>query len=267
MSGTSGASGPTSPHGLADVAAAEVPPPARTTAYGPDPAQVYDVREPAGPGAPRGTVAVVHGGFWRAEHDRAHAAAQAQALAEEGWVVAVVEYRRTGMPGGGWPGTLEDVRTALTAVAADPDLPGPLLAVGHSAGGHLALWAASQADTPLDGVVALGGCVDLATSARLDLGDGATQRLMGGGPDEVPDRYATADPAQLLPARVPVVLVHGTADDRVPVEISHSYAALAAGSTRPVTVEELPGVGHYELIDPRDPAFARVLHAVASLAA
>ena len=100
----------------------DVAPPARTTAYGIDPAQVYDVRVPAGD--PTGTtVVVVHGGFWRAEWDRAHAAPQAQAFADAGHHVAVVEYRRTGMPGAAGPGTFDDVSAAVDAVAGRPDLP------------------------------------------------------------------------------------------------------------------------------------------------
>ncbi len=257
-------SGSTSLLGLDDVIDPSVRPPARSTAYGEHPEQVYDVRLPGGPGG-RGSVVVVHGGFWRPGTDRAHAAAQAQAFADRGWAVAVVEYRRPGTAGA-WRDTLDDVAAALEAVAADPDLPGPLVAVGHSAGGQLALWAASRDGTPLAGVVAVAGCVDLATVARLDLGDGAAQAFLGGGPDDVPDRYAAADPAELVPARVPVVLVHGTEDDRVPIEISHSYAAVAAGTARPATVEVVPGAGHFELIDPRQPGFDRVVRAAATVA-
>lgn len=259
MSGMSGPTPATDPRTRPQPG---VPPPAGTTAYGPDPAQVYDVRLPL-PGRRRTpSVVVVHGGFWRSQFDRSHAAAQSQAFADAGHPTAVLEYRRTGMPGGGFPGTLDDVRAGIAAVCADPRIPSPVVAVGHSAGGHLALWAASQADTPLAAVISLAGCVDLGSSARLDLGDGAAAELMGGGPDDQPDRYAAADPALLVPAPVPVVLVHGTEDDRVPVEISHSYAVLAAGSGHPATVEELTGVGHFELIDPLDDAFETVLRAV-----
>ncbi len=119
------------------------PPPTRTTAYGSDPAQLYDVRLPAGPGADV-TVVVVHGGFWRERFDRSHAGCQAQAFADAGYPVAVLEYRRTGMPGGGWPGTTEDVAAGVAAVLGDPGLPERAVLVGHSAGGHLVVWAASQ---------------------------------------------------------------------------------------------------------------------------
>ena len=106
------------PEAVLDRAA---PPPARTTAYGPDPAHLYDVRLPACSPHDVGVV-VVHGGFWRERYDRAHAACQAQAFTDAGFPVAVVEYRRTGMPGGGWPGTGDDVAAAVAAVGATADL-------------------------------------------------------------------------------------------------------------------------------------------------
>ena len=240
-------------------------PPARTTAYGPDLAQVYDVRRPAEPA--RGvTLVVIHGGFWRARWDREHAAAQAQRFADLGFGVAVLEYRRVGMPGGGFPGTLEDVRRGLGAIAADPAFDGPIIAVGHSAGGHLAVWAASQPGTPLSGAVSLGGCVDLTMTARLRSGSGAVEEFLGGGPDELPDVFAMADPALLRPlARV--VLVHGTDDEEVPIEVSESYASAMARAGVDVPLRRIEGGRHYELIEPQAPEFTAALEAVESLAA
>lgn len=242
------------------------PQPARTTAYGPDPAQVYDVRLP--PGQARDvTVVVVHGGFWRAEYDRTHAGCQAQAFADAGWPVAVVEYRRTGMPGGGWPGTAEDVAAAVSAVRDDPDLPGRLVLVGHSAGGHLVAWAAAQPwATGLAGVVSLAGVVDLRLASELRLGDGAVDAFLGGSPDERPEAYAAADPALQAPL-VPVVLVHGADDEVVPPVVSRSYAARAAASRTAAAVRllEVPGCDHYGPIDPEHAAFADVLAAVSGL--
>ncbi len=248
-----------------------VQPPLSTVSYGADPAQVYDIRLPPS-GRPEATVVVVHGGFWRERHDRSNAAPMAQALAEHGFAVALLEYRRAGMPGGGWPGTCDDVGDALDAVSADPSLPAPLVAVGHSAGGHLVAWLASRGQSAaagLVGAVSLGGCVDLSLTARMELGDGAARGFMGGGPDEVPERYAAADPVLLVPPVVPVHLVHGTADDVVPVQVSQSYVRAAEETGTPSTqvwLTALPGVDHMSVIDPGHPAFAAVLDAVRGLA-
>ena len=243
------------------------PLPARTSAYGPDPAQVYDVRLPAG--TPRGaTVVVVHGGFWKPEFDRTHAGSQAQAFADDGFAVAVVEYRRAGMPGGGWPGTAQDVAAAVAAVRADPELPASTVLVGHSAGGHLVAWAACQPwAAGLRGAVALGGCVDLSLTAWLGLGDGAAAMLMGGGPEEVPERYREADPTLLPVPVIPVHLVHGEDDDVVPLTVSQSYERACAARGREVPLTAIPGCDHFGVIDPEDPAFSRVLEVVHGLAA
>ncbi len=165
------------------------------------------------------------------------------------------------MPGGAYPGTLHDVREGLAAIAADPRFPAPRVLVGHSAGGQLALWALDECEG-FAGAVVLGGCVDLALAAERNLGNGAVLDFLGGSPNEVPERYATADPAVRLPPSAPVILIHGTADDEVPFEISESYLAQATAAGSQVSLIRLDGVGHYELIDPADPAFAVVLTTV-----
>lgn len=220
-----------------------------TVRYGDHPDQVVDVRRPAG--QPRGAVLVLHGGFWRAGYTRANTAALSTALALNGWTSANAEYRRGP---GAWAAMLEDVLAAARAV--EPDV-----AIGHSAGGHLALWAAARA--PIARAVALAGVCDLRAAAARGLGGDAVQELLGGGPDEVPDAYAVADPAELLPLRATQVLVHGDADDRVPVEIARGFAerALAAGDD--CRVLELAGVDHFDVIDPRHPCFAAIAGALA----
>ncbi|MFT3877363.1 MAG: alpha/beta hydrolase [Propioniciclava sp.] len=232
-----------------DAAMSQACAPADTVSYGPDAAQVYDVRLPAevGDGVP--SVVVIHGGFWRACYDRSHAAAQAQGFAERGHPTAVLEYRRTGMPGGGYPGTLDDIRIGLAAVVADGRFPEPRVVVGHSAGGQLAVWALSELPG-FAGAVSLAGCVDLGLVAELNLGDGALAEFIGGSPEEFPERYTDADPSRRLPTPVPVVLIHGDDDDEVPWSVSGSYAAKAARAGSPVKLVRVPGVGHYELIDP-----------------
>jgi pimeloyl-ACP methyl ester carboxylesterase len=192
---------------------------------------------------------------------------QAQAFADAGYPTAVLEYRRPGMPGasaGGWPATPDDVTAGVAAVRSDPDLPPPLVLVGHSAGGQLVAWAAAQPWAQgLRGVVPLAGVLDLAHGARTGVGNGAIVTFLGGMPDQVPEAYAAADPVGLAPG-IPVVVVHARDDDVVPHELSVRYAAAHCGPlVRLVTV---PDGGHYGLIDPQHPAFDEVLAAVDLLA-
>lgn len=241
-----------------EVLTRPAPPPDLTLRYGSHPDHVVDVRLPANVPAP--VVVVIHGGFWRAAIDRTHTGPMASALAAAGYVVAVPEYRRTGQEGGGWPGTFDDVAAALDALPAllTPYAAGKPTLLGHSAGGHLALWAAgSRSATALRAVVSLAGCVDLEMCAELGLDDGATELLLGGSPTEVPDRYASADPARLPPPHMPVITLHGTADDRVPIEVGRSYTARTGTELR-----ELPGIGHFALIDPLSPVWPHVLSAL-----
>lgn len=272
--------------GRMDVLSRPAPPPDRTVPYGDGPDHVVDLRLPPGDDGPRPLVVVVHGGFWRKECDRTHAGPQASALAAAGYVVAVPEYRRVGQRGGGWHGTFDDtaawsdrvVDLAVAELGAEVVDAGRVLLVGHSAGGHLALWAAARhrlpessrwhrpEPLPLRGVVSLAGVCDLRLAAGLGLDRGATQDLLGGGPDDVPDRYAQADPAALVPSGVPSVLVHGREDHHVPVELSRRFAARAQDAGDGVRLVELPGIGHFEVIDPLSAAWPAVTDAVAGVA-
>jgi pimeloyl-ACP methyl ester carboxylesterase len=151
--------------------------------------------------------------------------------------------------------------------------------VGHSAGGHLALWVASRhrlpassrwhrpTPVPLAGVISLAGMADLVDAEELGLGEHAARALLGGSPAEVPERYAAASPAQRLPLGGRTVLVHGTADEEVPVGCSRTYARRAIAAGDDVRTVELEGIGHFELIDPRSAAWPAVLKAVAALGA
>lgn len=235
------------------------------------PEQVVDLRFPPEREAARAPLMVlVHGGFWNPAFDRGHLGPMAHALAAAGYLVAVPEYRRAGMAEEGWTGTFSDVAAALDRVAqiagphgADT---GTITWAGHSAGGHLVLWAAARpglpAGSPWQGpcaarhVVSLAGCSSLRLCAEWNLGAGAARNLMGGMPDEVPERYAVADPAALPAPPVPVTLVHGTEDDRVPLAMSQAFKA--------GRLVEIPGAGHFDLIDPQSPAWARVLSVLAS---
>jgi pimeloyl-ACP methyl ester carboxylesterase len=180
--------------------------------------------------------------------------------------VAQLEYRRTGQPGGGWPGTFADVVAGVTAL---PHLTGlgstPPLLLGHSAGGHLALWYALAAPAPVLGIVALAPVADLAEAHRLDLDRGAVAALLGGGPLDVPDRYAEADPSARTPPGVRSVIIHGTRDRHVPVEISRKYTATARADGGEVTLIEIPEAEHFALIDPQSAAWPVVRNAVQSM--
>jgi len=250
-----------------------------TLRYGDLPDQVADVRLPSENG-PRPLVVVVHGGFWKAEFDRAHAGPQSVGLADAGYVVATVDYRRVGQPGGGWPGTFDDLAALTDAVpelvkTALPDRVDTTrtVLVGHSAGAHLAAWAAArhrlpkespwQRSDPLDvSVVSLAGVLDLELSERLGLGGHAASRLLGGSPRHQRDRYALANPTALLPTGVRLIAVHGTGDDTVPVEMSRRYVDRAQTAGDQVELVEIDDCGHYEVIDPASAAWPAVLAAI-----
>jgi acetyl esterase/lipase len=207
---------------------------------------------------------LVHGGYWRARYDLRLEDDLVDDLPGRGWAVWNLEYRRLGwLSRGGWPATFEDV-------AAGIDLLGTLevrldlarvVVIGHSAGGQLALWAAARRGLPAGapgaepavrpaGAVAQAGVVDLREAARLGLSTGAAVNLLGGPPGRVPRRYDLASPIERLPMGVPQLLVHGDADDSVPIELSRRYAARAAEGGDPCELVELPGCGHFEHLDP-----------------
>lgn len=266
------------------------PAPDATVRYGDGPEHLADVRLPAAvDGPPRPLVVVIHGGFWRAEYDRRHTSPLAADLAARGYPVAQLEYRRTGQVGGGWPGTLDDVLAGVAALPAlvEPLLPQPAagpgqhgpgrrapILLGHSAGGQLALHCARYLPDRVGGVLALAPVSDLAEAYRLDLDGGAVAALLGGGPEEFPDRYAVADPYPAAPesARVyrssqvqgksPTVILHGSLDAQVPVGMSRRYAAAAGPNCRLI---ELPECEHFGLIDPESPGWHRVTDALLSL--
>jgi len=191
----------------------------------------------------RPLVVYIHGGFWRPEYDRTHARPLGEALADEGWPVVSLEYRRE-------PGnpdvTAGDIRTALDRLPDLVDVHAGYVLVGHSAGGHLALWAAATLNpVRLRGVVALAPVADLLLADQLGLDEGAVRDFIGDGIRN------DLDPVHLPAPIAPVAIIHGTNDQRVPLSVSESF--LTAHPTARLT--RLPGVGHYELIDPQTPAW------------
>jgi acetyl esterase/lipase len=257
------------------------PPPADSRiSYGPDPSQFGDLRVPTGPG-PFPLVIGMHGGFWRARYDLEYFGHACAALTATGIATWNVEYRRLGMLGGGWPGTFLDVARAADYVAQlEHDYPLDLsrvLAVGHSAGGHLACWLAarprvpgssplfSPAPLPLSGAVTLAGVLDLRRAWELRLSNNAAGALLCGGPDDWPERYAAASPIELLPLDLPQAIIHGTADTNVPFELSERYATAASVAGDDTNLLALYNTAHFEIVDPRAPQWRSVLDAVSSL--
>lgn len=229
--------------------------------YGSDPLQFGDLRLPQKPQhAP--IVIFIHGGFWKAAYNLEHAGHLCTALTKAGAATWSLEYRRIGNPGGGWPGTFDDIRLGASHVlklAARFKLDSKSIVVaGHSAGGHLALLLASKRVIPLRGAVSLAGVVDLKRAYQLRLSKGIVETFLGGSPETVPDRYAQADPMERLPIQTAQRLLHGTADDIVPFEISERFGR----ASRNAKLIPLQGAGHFELIDPRTAEWGVVSKAI-----
>jgi acetyl esterase/lipase len=231
--------------------------------YGPHRDQFLEVLLPRGGRVPGPVAVVLHGGFWRAAYGIELARPLARDLAAAGWAAVAVEYRRVGA-GGGWPATLEDVAAALDALPGLPvadrlDL-SAVTVIGHSAGGHLAAWAAGRAQLPpgapgagprvrVGTAVLQAGVLDLVDADRAGLGGGAVRAFLGGPAEADPGRLATADPVALLPTGARVLCVHGADDDVVPVRQSERYAAAARAAGDRVDVRVVPA-DHMVLVEP-----------------
>ena len=263
-----------------DILSQPAPPADRRIPYGPSKYQFGELRLPEGAG-PHPVVVAIHGGYWRARYGLEYLGHACAALTAAGAATWNIEYRRLGNRGGGWPGTLLDVGQAADALRElapryQLDL-ARVVTLGHSAGGHLALWAAGRQRIPsaspvftesplsLCGAVALAGLCDLRRAWELRLSGGVVLRLMGGTPDAAPARYAAASPAELLPLGVRQILLHGTEDDSVPFAVSRDYHAAARSAGDDATLVTLPGAGHFEVVDPGAPEWTAVLRAVLKL--
>lgn len=253
-----------------DILFQPAPPYDRKIAYGEDPFQFGYLRVPKSKG-PHPVVIVLHGGFWRAAFDLEHSGHMCAALTRAGLATWSLEYRRIGNPGGGWPGTCEDILLGARQVqrfAGQYDLDASrMVAIGHSAGGHLALWLAAQKKPRLRGVVSLAGVADLRRAYELKLSNTVVRDFMAGAsPEEAPEEYRKASPIELLPLGIPVRLIHGDADDIVPIELSQRYEAAAhkAGDLSTKLVP-LPGANHFPAITPQSKEWPVVERAVLEL--
>ena len=256
-----------------DVVALPQSEPDHRLSYGNDPLQFGDLRLPEGEG-PFPVVIVIHGGCWLAEYDLGYMSAFADALTSAGVATWSIEYRRVGDEGGGWPGTFQDVADAadfLLEIALEHNLDlDQTAAVGHSAGGHLALWLAGRkwldADDPLrgegplalNGVVSLAGIPDLAAYAAPDGCGSAVSGLLGGEPGEVPDRLQRASPIVMVPLGVTQALVIGEHDPIVPKTQADSFVDAARQMGDSVAVTTILGAGHFELVDPSHGGFETI---------
>jgi acetyl esterase/lipase len=251
-----------------------------TIPYGPAPQQKAELRLPKGRG-PHPVVILVHGGCWEATWGFDHVRGLAAALTAEGYATWSLEYRRLGDEGGGWPGTLDDVARGadhLRAIAPAYTLDlERAVAVGHTAGGQLALWLAARPRLPegsalrgkdplrLRGVVSLAGVTDLRAGAERNVCGDAVPRLLGGSPAEQPKRVRLASPIERLPLGVPQRLVCGAHDTIVPIEQARSYEAAARAAGDAVNVEVVASAGHFELVNPASAAWPVVRAAVREL--
>ncbi len=258
----------------------QAPPPTETVAYGTGPLQFGELRLPAGPG-PHPVAVVIHGGCWLAQYDIAHIGSLVAALTDAGIATWSLEYRRVGDDGGGWPGTFEDiargadlVRTLAREYPLDLDR---AIAIGHSAGGHFALWLAGRArlsihsplymtdPIALRGILGLAAAPDLARVHASGACEGAMDVVVGGAPDEVPGRYAQTSPIEMVPLGIPQILISGAHDLPRRLEAADAYAAVAREAGDDVELIMAEESGHFEMIDPRSTTWPIVREAVRTL--
>jgi acetyl esterase/lipase len=263
-----------------EVLALVAPPADARLAYGPGPQQFGELWLPRGDG-PHPVAVVIHGGCWSSQYGEGHIRPVCAALARAGVAAWCLEYRRVGDAGGGWPGTFEDVARGADhlrtfAAARRLDLT-RVVAVGHSAGGHLALWLGGRSrlaaadplrgkqPLALRGIVGLAPIGDLARAATDRVCGDAVPSLLGGSPEAQAKRYAVASPIALLPLGVPQEIVHGGEDRIVPVALSERYVAAAREKGDVARLAVVEGGGHFDVIAPTSKAWPRVEESVRSL--
>ena len=242
--------------------------------YGRDSNQFAELQFPSGEG-PFPLLFVIHGGFWSAAYDLQHISPLCTELTSCGIVTCSLEYRRVGQEGGGWPGTFLDIANGteyfrqLLIQDRRVDM-GRAAVMGYSAGGHLALWLGGSHRLPkssalhvdqkpwLTAVISLAGVADLRNAWDLRLGSGAVDSLIGGSPNQYPQRYSEGSPIELMPMGLRQVLIHGREDEIVPIIQSECFVQRAATVGDKASLVPLERVGHFELIDPKSKAWDAV---------
>jgi acetyl esterase/lipase len=263
----------------ADLAKFPNPAPDARIAYGDLSLQFADLRLPTGPG-PHPVMILIHGGCWLSQYDISHIGKLADAFAGNGIATWAVEYRRVGDAGGGWPGTFQDIAHAadhLLNVAQAYSLDTTrVIAAGHSAGGHLALWLAARGqfkDHPaflsanpvqLKGVLALAPAPDLTLLHETGVCDNVIDKLMGGSPQDFSDRYAIGSATELVPIDLPQLLVIGRYDSNWG-EVGRRHFEAAKAANDDIQLIDAAESGHFEMIDPDSSTWPLVLDAAFQL--
>jgi len=250
--------------------------------YGDHPSQFGVLRVPDSLGLSP-VVVTIHGGFWQSKYDLEENTPLDEDLTRRGYVTWNIEYRRVGEDGGGWAGTFIDVIDAvnhLTHLREEFQLDlSHVIVIGHSAGGHLALWLASLLDKmqaekfgstlliPIKGVISLAGVLDLKKMCEIHEENGMNSPVasfIGGSPIEIPERYRLASPIELLPLNIEQILIHGELDRHVPVDLSIEYHRRAIEEGDKARLVVLPDVEHFMVIDPSSSAWESVIDSLES---
>ena len=229
---------------------------------------------------PTPVVMLIHGGCWRSRYDYTLMDSMSVDLSRRGYAVWNIEYRRTEDAGGGYPGTFLDVAHAfkhLSTIAPEYDLDLSNISImGHSAGGHLALWLGTMPQQegsafyvndlpPIKGIISLAGINDLPAYYSPTACADNTVKLLGGRPDQQVERYRMASPINFIPLDVPQILVNGVNDEIVPLTHIQPYFDKGVSAGDPTELVEIEGAGHFEVITPGSIAWPQIVNALTRL--